>query len=375
MEAYDAVIAGGGPAGWALAAACARRGLATALVAPRPDAPWPATYGLWADQAVGLPAVVAASEVRAAGRVLERGYRVLDNAATLAAWMSCGVEAVRGSAVRGWVGGGVSAVRLDTGRELRARVVVDATGHHRRLSGGVRPATRVEQTAAGVILPADAAAAFAPPGGAVFMDGWDTADGVATFLYVVPLPGGRTLVEETSLAARPGIALGLLRERLARRLDRAGIDARDAAVEHVRFPMDVPVRGRGPAVPFGAAAGMVHPATGYSVGDALAAAPAVAEAIEHGPAAARSAIWPPAARAVHALRAHGRRVLLSLPPAEVPEFFELFFALPAHQQRAFLSGRTDVAGTSAAMAALFAAAPWRLRRRLAILRQPPMNSS
>jgi lycopene beta-cyclase len=372
VDAYDAVIAGGGPAGWALAVACARRGLATALVAPRPDAPWPATYGLWADQAAGLPAVVAASEVRAAGRTLERGYRVIDNAATLAAWMSCGVEAVRGSVVGvGGVDSPVrpdSLVRLDDGRELRARVVVDATGHRRRLSGGSRPGPRVEQTAAGVILPAGAATAFAPEGAAVFMDGWDTADGVATFLYVVPLPGGRTLVEETSLAARPGVPVGLLRGRLARRLDRAGIDARDAAVEHVRFPMDVPVRGRGPAVPFGAAAGMVHPATGYSVGDALAAAPAVAEAIAHGPAAARSAIWSPPARAVHALRVHGRRALLSLPPAGVPEFFDLFFALPAHQQRAFLSGRTDVAGTSAAMAALFAAAPWRLRRRLAILR-------
>ncbi|MFC7615972.1 hypothetical protein ACFQV2_23285 [Actinokineospora soli] len=85
-------------------------------------------------------------------------------------------------------------------------------------------------------------------------------------------------------------------------------------------------------------------------------------------AAARAAVWPRAARAVHALRAHGLRALLALPAEQVPEFFARFFALPDARQRAFLTGRADLPGTAAAMAAVFAAAPWPVRRKLALLR-------
>ncbi|HEX8761977.1 MAG TPA: FAD-dependent oxidoreductase, partial [Pseudonocardiaceae bacterium] len=35
----DVLVAGGGPAGWAVAAACARLGLHTELVDPAPDRP------------------------------------------------------------------------------------------------------------------------------------------------------------------------------------------------------------------------------------------------------------------------------------------------------------------------------------------------
>ena len=52
----DVLIAGAGPAALALAAACARLGLSTALADPAPEAAWPATYALWADEPPGLPA-------------------------------------------------------------------------------------------------------------------------------------------------------------------------------------------------------------------------------------------------------------------------------------------------------------------------------
>src|SRR5687767_5054617 len=89
---------------------------------------------------------------------------------------------------------------------------------------------------------------------------------------------------------------------------------------------------RGGVVAFGVAAGMMHPATGYSVGDGLATGPAVAAAIAEtlprgGPAAARaahSAVWPPAAPLVHMLRLQGLRVVLALPPSRVPDFFDVF---------------------------------------------------
>ena len=43
----DVLVAGGGPAGWAVAAACARLGLDTELVDPAPDRRWYPTYGSW----------------------------------------------------------------------------------------------------------------------------------------------------------------------------------------------------------------------------------------------------------------------------------------------------------------------------------------
>ena len=71
------------------------------------------------------------------------------------------------------------------------------------------------------------------------------------------------------------------------------------------------------------------------------------------------------ARAVHALRVAGLRAVLALPPADLPDFFDTFFDLPAHLQQAYLSGRTDPAGTAAAMRALFAAAAPATRFRIA----------
>ncbi|MPZ82746.1 MAG: lycopene cyclase [Actinophytocola sp.] len=401
MFAADVVVSGAGPAGWAAARACAARGLRTALVAPRPFAPWPATYGMWLDEAPLLPPgagyVVARARVVAGGsRWLDREYAVLDNASVRAALAHPAVEVRTGRLVDG-------AVELTGGGTVEAPVVIDATGARAR--GGV------EQTAFGFRVPAEVAAPLVGPGEAVFMDWRQPLPGPPTFLYAIPLPDGRVLLEETSLARRPGLPFADLRSRLLARLAAHGIDPGDAEVERVRFPLDLgppaempasrarawcpsPTRSRGAplmpvyrsgvagsgvarglwtssgrewrVVPFGAAAGLVHPATGYSIADSVRLAPLVAEAIASGGArAARRVVWSPEARAVHRLRRAGLRALLALGPGRTEELFSLFFALPANRQRAYLSGREDLAGTVAAMAGLFRVAPWGLRRVLA----------
>jgi lycopene beta-cyclase len=232
----------------------------------------------------------------------------------------------------------------------------------------------VAQTAFGVLVPATLAEPLVGPGEAVFMD-WrapfiDSRTGPATFLYAVPRPDGRVLLAETSLAHRPGLPVGELRARLLARLRGHDIDPGDAPVERVHIPLDhAASAGAGRVVRFGAAAGLVHPATGYGVADALRLAPRVAEAIATGgAAAARRVVWPAPARAVHWLRRAGLSTLLSLTPDQTAEFFERFFALPPHRQHAYLSGRDDLAGTAAAMVALFRVAPWSLRRKLAFRR-------
>ena len=383
----DVLVAGGGPAGRAVARACAEQGLDVVVVDPRPDAPWRHTYGVWEHELpadLPRPAVAAAARgVAVAVRTHELGdaYAILDTAALRAHLDHDGVR-VRVGRVVGPADPGPGGLLADGG-VVRAAVTVDATGAAQVLSTARDPGgTRAEQTAYGVVV--DAATAARVTGGRLVLMDWRPLHGRAgwpTFLYAVPLGGGRVLLEETSLARRPGLSLVELRERLVARLRTHGLaaDALPAAddperVERVRFPVDTPRhRAADDVVAVGAAVPLVHPASGYSVASSLALAPRVATAVaaaldgrrpETAGAAARAVVTPPAARAVHAMRRRGLDVLLSLPPAEVPTFFDRFFSLPAEHRRAYLGADQDVAASLAAMTTLFARLPVRLRLRL-----------
>ncbi|HET6289494.1 MAG TPA: lycopene cyclase family protein [Amycolatopsis sp.] len=363
----DVVIAGGGPAGRALARACARRGLETTLIDPAPGRRWRATYGLWADELPALPesaVACAPSTTLAFGtgpHVLDRQYLVLDNAG-LRTWLDGGYEVVTGTVSGVDHGSRGSTVRLEGGRVLATGLYVDASGPRPR-------GNRYEQTAFGAVLPAeDAPRLVDGPDTAVFMDWRETESG---FLYVLPLGDGSVLVEETSLARKPGLPLEMLAARLRARLEAVGLTSRGRE-ERVRIVLDVPVPRRGRTVPFGAAAGLVHPATGYSVATSIRLAEPVADAValvwDRGPAAvaaaAHRALWPSSARTVHGLRRHGLRALCGMPSESVPVFFDLFFTLPTPLQRAFTSGREDLPGTVEAMSAFFRLSPWKVRKHL-----------
>lgn len=379
----DVLVVGGGPAGRALAAESALRGLRTVLVDPTPDAPWRVTYGCWAGE---LPAGISSSVVATAargrafaltGHDLGRDYLVLDVPALRAHLDSLlhrgGATILPGRAI---AMAGPGTVELADGSRVRGRVVVDAGGRRQPLRARTGPERPVaEQTAYGVVVDEAVAAAVVAPGEALFMD-WRPDHGEPgwpTFLYAVPLGGGAVLLEETSLARRPGLPVPVLRRRLFARLARHGIaPPSDAPVERVLFPVDSP-RHRTPGVlGFGAAAPLVHPASGFSVATALTLAPAVADAVAaHLPAGRRAAltaaeavVWPAAARAVHRFRRIGLEALLRMPPGEVPGFFEVFLGLPDRHRWAYLTQRDDLPGTVATMNALFARAGWTLRRRL-----------
>jgi lycopene beta-cyclase len=368
-----------------VAAACARLGLDTELVDLAPDRPWRATYGSWREE---LPADVD-SAIAATGRGEAIGttehrlgweYVVLDNAALRGGFATAPIAVMRGR-VRG-AQPTPNGVTVDVdGGQRRAAVVLDATGAARSVLGATRRRASADQTAVGVLVEADAARSLVTPGAALFMD-WRPHHGEAgwpTFLYAVPVTTDHVLLEETSLARRPGLGLGTLRRRLYARLAYHGIAVPPGGEERVRIPVDRPLPApgtwRGPVVPFGAASPLVHPATGYSVATALQLAPRVAEAVRDallrgGPSAAGAAawrtIWSPAALAVHALRRRSLESLLRFPPKLVPDFFDVFFALPQQHRWTYLTGREDVPGSAAAMGALFAAAPWWLRKRLVV---------
>jgi len=376
----DVLVVGGGPAGRALAGACARAGLRTALLDPAPDRPWRVTYGCWAGELpADLPdtAVAARAHGRAVGvREHRTGweYAVLD-VPGLRAHLDDGLHEVEVLTGRAAGSPGPGRVVLADGRELGAAVVVDAAGRAQPLLGRPRRTVAAEQTAFGVVVDEATAAPLVPPGEALFMD-WRPDHGEAgwpTFLYGVPLGAGAVLLEETSLARRPGLPLPALRRRLHARLARHGIAVpAGAPTEKVSFPVDGP-RHRAPgALGFGAAAPLVHPASGFSLAPALQLAPVVAAALAgHLPAdpgaalaAARSAVWPTSARVVHRCRHIGLEALLRMPPDRVPAFFDVFFALPEQQRWCYLTGRDDLRGTAATMTRLFTTAGWDLRRRL-----------
>ncbi|MBV9161475.1 MAG: lycopene cyclase family protein [Pseudonocardiales bacterium] len=379
----DVLVAGGGPAGWAVAAACARLGLDTELVDPAPDRPWRATYGAWrAELPVEAQTAVAASgRGEAIGTIAHQlgwEYAVLDNAALRDGLAAAPVTVLKGLAREAHPD--PEGVTVDLGGSgRRTAVLFDATGAARSVLGAIPRRSAAEQTAVGVLVDADAARDLVTPGSALFMD-WRPHHGETgwpTFLYAVPVTSDRVLLEETSLARRPGLGLPVLRRRLHARLAHHRIAVPPGTEERVRFPVDQPLPApgnwRGPVVPFGAASPLVHPATGYSVATALRLAPRVATAVHDalsrgGAAAAGTAawqiVWSPAALAVHALRRRSLESLLRFPPKRVPDFFDVFFALPRRHRWAYLTGREDVQGSAAAMGALFAAAPWWLRRRL-----------
>ncbi|MCB0926034.1 MAG: lycopene cyclase family protein [Mycobacterium sp.] len=392
MGGVDVLVVGAGPAGMALAAACQRRGLATGVLDPDPDRPWTATYGTWSQE---LPADLPASLVaaRAEGRAIAKTehrlgweYSVLDVPALQShfATLAAGVRFHSGRAVglreRG-------AVALADGSELRASVVVDAGGRWRPLDRTPSPGEPAEQTAFGLILDQEIAAPLITPGEALFMD-WRADHGEGgwpTFLYVVPLGGGRVLVEETSLARRPGLPLSALRRRLHARLSHHGIfPPNNARAERVSFRVDHPRHQGSGVLGFGAAAPLIHPATGFSVATSLQLAPRVAEAIAahlpNGPdsalAAAREVVWPRAAKLVHRIRRIGLEALLRLPPSEVQGFFEQFFALPERHRWTYLTARDDIRGNLATMGCLFRESDNRLRRFLVTpAMRPPLLSN
>ncbi len=290
-------------------------------------------------------------------RILGRTYGVLDNAALHRRLDLTGVRVVAGfsEALTPW------SVLLRDGTRIDAHRVIDARG--------LQPdPTLAEQTAFGIVVPTIVAAPALGGADAWFMD-WRPDNAAApgdppSFLYAVPLGDDTVLLEETCLVGRPGLPQAELRRRLDTRLAARGVAVpANVEVERVRFPVQAPRETTSVPV-FGARAGLVHPGTGYSVAASLTAVDTVVAALRRGHDPSKS-LWPWPARTVRRLREMGLSALLDLDPSATAGFFDAFFALPVTRQRAYLSGRTDVTGTVAAMWTLFRTATPATRRTLA----------
>ena len=357
---YDLAVVGAGPAGRSLAHRALAAGLRVAVIDPALDRIWSATYGVytadlpeWFDDSAIAAAAPSVTVFTPTERVIPHGYAILDTAVFQ---RTLGID---GADVHACFALAVTAstVACSDGRQLRATHVVDARG-----ARSVDHQSRPRQTAAGSVVPSDDASM-------VLMD-WRPAcrivpDATRSFSYRVALGGGRRLVEETCLAGNPPIDVDALAERSRARNGRPLVD--DVLDEAVDFPLlacTTPWRrvDAGPLL-FGAAGGLMNPATGYSVGQSLQATDVVVGAIVAG-RDAHDALWPRRARLAYRLRVLGLTVLLSLDSDDVVAFFDAFFRIDPRLQRRYLCGRDDAVGVLRAMAAVFPRLPMRLRRRV-----------
>ena len=388
---------GAGPAALAIAPELAVLGLAVeALAAADPHAPWVNTYGIWADEveALGLAHLLAhrwsdtvswfgtGGPDDAGPTHHGRDYGLFDKAALQSHWLAAGERAGlrwhRGQAAAIHHDAETSRVTTAAGEELRARLVVDATGHAPVFVRRTTDGPIAGQAAYGIV--GRFAAPPIAPGQFVFMD--YRADHLTdeerrceppTFLYAMDLGEGRFFVEETSLALAPPVAFPLLRDRLHRRLAQRGAPVLE--MEHEEFclfPMNPPLPDLSQrVVGFGGAASLVHPASGYLVGGLLRRAPDLAAAIGSGLAAglsgealARTAwqgLWPAERRWNHAFFRFGLEKLMRFDEARLRHHFATFFCLPPEQWYGFLTNTLTPRQLLAAMVRLYGLAPWDVR--------------
>jgi len=348
---FDVAVVGLGPAGRALAHRLSLSGLTVLGVDPHPHRAWPQTLGGWTRQIPQwVPAEVVSLTVdeprlRAAGdHIIDDQYAILDNTLLQQSIPLMGVtleEQVLDD-------DGVASLRS------RARIVIDARGARPAGHSGDIP----HQTAHGILVPRELAAPVLQGANAVLMD-WRPFDGAEnwgatspTFLYVIPMPDGRVLLEETCLAGHPALGQQELRRRLLIRLVGSGLreeDLADLEVERVSIPL---VR-RGTRVPgvwrFGAAGAQNNPFSGYTFFASLAAVDGWVQRIV-------STDMPRSDEPLFVRRRalHG---VLNLSPDDTFALFDAFGRLPTAQQRDVLDASTPLPKLVAAMTRQFMLMP------------------
>lgn len=369
MTAPDVCVVGGGPAGLALATELAIRGLSVEVLTPHPEARWQPTYGVWADEvrellSEGVGACLEAAKERswatalvhtdgAEAVELHRPYLRLDTerlqTSLLVRAQAAGVQVCAGRIqALGVPVQGRQPLLSSTGTR-HARLVVDATGR------GLPETLALRRTGPGPGIQVAYGQRLTvrshpwPEDSLELMDWRRLRDPTPacgdpeqhpTFLYALPFSGTEVFVEETVLSSRPARPIEECRSRLAVRLAQLGIEVEKVhEEEHCYISMGDPLpqmeRSTRALLPFGAAAGLVHPATGYSLIQSLRLAPAVADSIldawtaTDGRGVARAAwqtLWPEEARRNRALYGYGLELLLSLSLHELQRFYRAFFS-------------------------------------------------
>ena len=424
--ACDVAVVGAGPAGLILAAELAQRGLQVLLVAP--DTPLVNNYGVWVDEfeALGLKSTLAAEYSDALywvdeaspneGVPIGRAYGRVDRAKLRAELVKRCSATGRVRYLEGLVASishtaaDASSLAVETAGggppcEVTCRQVVCCSGHNRELlsyqasDSGAPPLGW--QTALGIeccmkdhpfpldrvvfmdFRQTDPEADEQPTtAGGAAPDAWR----VPSFLYVMPTDRNTVFLQETCLMSKVQVPFDELQRRLYRRMSRMGL-ALDSVLEteHSWIPLGGPLpRHPQRTLAFGAAAGLVHPASGFSVANSMARAPELADVLAAGLAAGRPSsevaaagwevLWSPERVRRMGFYQFGMELLLSLRIPDLRRFFSTFYALPPSLAHGFLSHRLTASQLLLFAFAFFVAGDWRLRYLLVAHLASPAGS-
>ncbi|KAK9828833.1 hypothetical protein WJX72_002308 [[Myrmecia] bisecta] len=400
------IVAGAGPSGLAVAERVSAAGFKVVVIDPVPLSAWPNNYGVWVDEMVAmglddcLEAVWPSATVLLGSgpqneKALSRPYGRVDRPKLkrklLEGCVKQGVLFHQSTVESVKHTDGLSTIVTKDGLRISGSMVLDATGHQRKLVEFDKKFDPGYQGAYGIMCEVESHPFDLDK--MLFMD-WrdDHLDNhpevqmrnskLPTFLYAMPFSPTYVFLEETSLVARPAIPFDELKLRLELRMQHLGVKI--TRVEEEEYCL-IPMGGVLPTFPqrvlgIGGTGGMVHPSTGYMVARMLGMAPILADAIIDQLSAASdkavnssapvgalteqesfamaasvwNAIWPVERLRQREFFLFGMDVLLKLDLQETRDFFTAFFSLNDYNWRGFLSTRLSFAELIAFGLSLFA---------------------
>ncbi|XVE70630.1 hypothetical protein DITRI_Ditri10aG0086600 [Diplodiscus trichospermus] len=401
----DLVVIGCGPAGLALAAESAKLGLNVGLIGP--DLPFTNNYGVWEDEFKDLglegciehvwrDTIVYLDDDKPImiGRAYGRVSRHLLHEELLRRCLESGVKYLSSKVetiIEATEGHSLVACEHSLVVPCRLATVASGAASGKLLQyevGGPRVSV---QTAYGIEVevennPYD-------PSLMVFMDYRDYAKQEVpcleaqypTFLYAMPLSSTRVFFEETCLASKDAMPFDLLKKKLMSRLETMGIRILKVYEEEWSY---IPVGGSLPNteqknLAFGAAASMVHPATGYSVVRSLSEAPNYASVIAnilnknhykgmltsernngYISMQAWNTLWPQERKRQRSFFLFGLALILQLDIEGIRTFFHTFFRLPSWMWQGFLGSTLSSADLILFAFYMFVIAPNDMRKCL-----------
>lgn len=375
---FDVIVIGAGPAGLRLAEQVAKYGIRVCCVDPSPLSMWPNNYGSWVDEFEIMGLVDCLDEVwdmtsvfidEDKTKYLDRPYgrvsRKKLKEKLLEGCISCGVRFHKAKVWEIKHGEFESSAMCDDGTQLRASLIVDASGFASPFIEYDKPRNHGYQIAHGILAEVDSHPYDLDK--MVLMDWRDSHLGnepylresnsrFPTFLYAMPFSSDLIFLEETSLVSRPVLSYTEVKCRMVARLRHLGIRVKRVLEDEKCL---IPMGGPLPKIPqielgFGGTSGIVHPSTGYTVARALGLAPALAASIAECLGSTRmirgrplhhwvwTALWPLERRCTREFYAFGMETLLKLELKGTRRFFDAFFDLHPYHWHGFLSSRLSL---------------------------------
>ena len=396
MEILDILILGSGPAALCLASELAKQNLNIKGISIKsPYEKWENTYGIWASELeeLGLASLLSHRWSKTSSYFGD-GKKTIGNKPTkhfydygLINQKAFQNELLKTCKSIEWLNdtaklikseNRISEVLCSSGLTIKARLVIDASGHKSKFIK--RPPLKevAQQAAYGIV------GKFSSP--PVNKDQFVLMDFRSdhlndeelrlspSFLYAMDLGNETYFVEETSLASYPALTQDHLKKRLLSRLKNKGVKVEEIIhEENCLFPMNLPLPYKRQSVlGFGGAASMVHPASGYMIGSLLRRAPLLAKKLatflkEPNSSSLElatkgwSVLWPYELTQRHKLYQYGLNRLMSFDESRLRSFFSNFFKLSTKEWVGFLTNTLPLPKLIYVMSKMFINSPLKVK--------------